>query len=299
MSFASIIRRLDAYEKLLRLDKPVGIYLLLWPTLWGVVLAQRWMPFNGLIIWVFVLGTVLMRSAGCAINDYADRKFDGHVARTQNRPLVSGVIKPWEALVLAASLALVSFLMILRFNALTVYLSIPAVLLAGSYPFTKRFLAIPQAYLGMAFSFGIPMAFAAVWGRVPAVAWALVACNLFWTIAYDTIYAMVDREDDLKIGIKTSAITFGRFDVVAIALCYGLSLGGLVAIGFWQKFGLSYFVACVLAASIAVYLLNQIKSRDPARCFRAFLDNHWIGLVILLGLIVDHYLTPIRTWFNH
>lgn len=294
MSIKTILLRLDAYEKLLRLDKPVGIYLLLWPTLWALVLAHRHITFNAWVIWIFVLGTVLMRSAGCAVNDFADRKFDGHVARTKNRPLVAGLIQPWEALLIAAVLALVAFLMVLKLNRLTLWLSVPAVVLAASYPFTKRFLAIPQAYLGLAFSFGIPMAYAAVWGHVPPLAWILLVCNLFWTIAYDTLYAMVDREDDLKIGIKTSAITFGRWDVLAVAFCYGVSLSGLLWIGLSQHYGPAYFVGWLAALIMAVYFVNQSRSRDPARCFRAFLDNHWLGLVLLLGMLADHYLSPVR-----
>lgn len=293
MSFrTTLIQRLDAYEKLLRLNKPVGIYLLLWPTLWGLVLAYRPYPYsiNWLVPWIFVLGTVLMRSAGCAINDYADRAYDGHVARTRERPLVSGLIRPWEALALATFLALVAFVLVWQLNALTIWMSVPAVLLAGSYPFTKRFLALPQAYLGLAFSFGIPMAFAAVQGSVPPLAWALFACNVLWTVAYDTAYAMVDREDDLKIGIRTSAITFGRFDVAAVAVCHVLSLGGLLAIGLWQGYGPAYYGGWAMAVILSFFVVRQVATRDPRRCFQAFLDNHWIGLVLLLGMIADVYL---------
>lgn len=288
----SLSLRLDAYEKLMRLDKPVGIFLLLWPTLWGVVLAYHGytMPVGPWMLWVFTLGTILMRSAGCVINDYADRDIDGHVARTRDRPLVTGRIAPREALVLAALLTTAAFALVSRLNTLTMLLSIPAVLLAASYPYTKRFLALPQAWLGLAFSFGIPMAFAAVQEQVPALAWGLFACNVLWTIAYDTIYAMVDREDDLKLGIKTSAITFGRFDVAAVAVCYALSLGGLLVIAIWQQFGPAFYGAWVVAVTLAIFLLRQIRSRDPRLCFRAFLDNHWLGLVLLLGMVADRFL---------
>lgn len=288
----SLIKRLNAYEKLLRLDKPVGILLLLWPTLWGVVLAYHGYPdaINPWILWIFVLGTILMRSAGCAFNDYADRNFDGHVARTRNRPLVAGDVSPREALILAAVLALAAFALVSRLNVLTILLSLPALALAISYPFTKRFLALPQAWLGCAFGFGIPMAFAAVQGSVPPLAWALFACNVAWTIAYDTAYAMVDREDDLKLGLKTSAITFGRFDVVAVAICHALSLAGLLAIGLWQGMGSAFYVGWMVASILAIFLIRQISSRDPRLCFRAFLDNHWIGLALLLGMVADRYI---------
>lgn len=290
MSRKNLIARLDAYEKLIRLDKPIGTYLLLWPTLWGVIAAHRGLDWNIWVVWIFILGTILMRSAGCAVNDYADRDFDGKVERTRNRPLASGAIRPWEALAVAGALALCSLLLIVRLNSLTLYLSLPAVFLAASYPFTKRFLALPQAYLGLAFSFGIPMAFAAVLGRVPALAWALFACNVFWTVAYDTIYAMVDKEDDLKIGIKTSAITFGRYDVAAVGVCYVIALGGLLAVGLWQRFDWPYYLGWLLATSIAGALWLKIRGRDRAVCFRAFLDNHWIGLAVLAGLLADRYL---------
>ncbi len=199
--------RLTLYEKLTRLDKPIGILLLLWPTLWGMWLASAGQP-NWIILWIFVLGVVLMRSAGCAINDYADRDFDSKVARTKNRPLATGLISKKEAIIVAASLSLCAFLLILRLNRLTIYLSLAALFLALTYPYTKRFFAIPQAYLGVAFGFGIPMSFAALTNTVPSIAWVMLLANVFWAIAYDTEYAMVDREDDRKIGIKSSALFF-------------------------------------------------------------------------------------------
>src|SRR4051812_37299409 len=219
-----VLSRIDAYEKLVRLDKPIGALLLLWPTLWALWVANTQVP-GLLVLWVFVLGTLLMRSAGCAMNDYADRKFDPHVERTRDRPLAAGRIEPWEALVVAAVLALCAFLLVRQLNALTVKLSFAALAIAAIYPFTKRFFSMPQAFLGIAFSAGIPMAYAAVRGTVPPEAWWLVRANFFWVVAYDTEYAMVDREDDLRIGIRTSAILFGRFDVAAVMACYVAFLG--------------------------------------------------------------------------
>ncbi len=216
--------RLGHYERLLRLDRPIGILLLLWPTLWGLWIAGGGRP-DPMTVLVFVLGTVLMRSAGCAVNDFADRRFDPHVARTRDRPLAAGKIAAGEALAVGAALALIAFLLILPYGLLVVALSLVAVLLAGTYPFTKRFFPVPQAYLGVAFGFGIPMAFAALTGAVPALAWVLLIANMFWSIAYDTEYAMVDREDDLKIGIKTAAITFGRFDVAAVMASHAIFVG--------------------------------------------------------------------------
>lgn len=229
--------RLRLYALLVRAHKPIGILLLLWPTLIALWLASGGVP-DWRILVIYVLGTVLMRSAGCAINDYADRDFDRHVKRTEQRPLTSGKIKSWEALMVAGVLALVSFLLILPLNALTLQLSVAAVIIAGSYPYFKRFFAIPQAYLGIAFGFGIPMGFASVTGSVPLAAWVLLVANIFWAVAYDTEYAMVDRDDDLKIGIKTSAITFGRYDVAAIMLCYVVALALIWVVGLQYGLGL-------------------------------------------------------------
>jgi len=230
-----------------------------------------------------------MRSAGCVVNDYADRDFDPHVARTRNRPLAARKVSTREALLLAAGLALLAFLLILPLqNVLLIQLSFAAAFLAASYPFTKRFFAIPQAYLGIAFGFGIPMAFAAQLGEVPAVAWVLLAANMFWAIAYDTEYAMVDRADDLTIGIKTSAITFGRFDVAAVMACYGISLillayaGGLIGLGKYFLLGLA------AAAGIALYHYTLIRDREPAKCFRAFLHNNWFGAAVFAGIVLDY-----------
>ena len=283
----TLIERFDQYEKLMRLDKPIGILLLLWPTLWGVWFASAGRP-TWMLVWIFVLGTVLMRSAGCVVNDYADRKIDPHVARTKDRPLAAGKVSGKEALLLAAGLSLLAFLLILPLNILVMELSVPAVLLAVSYPYTKRFFAIPQAYLGVAFGFGIPMAYAAVQGAVPMQAWLLLLANMFWAIAYDTEYAMVDRVDDLKIGIKTSAITFGRFDVLAVMVCYALALGLLFVAGWQDQRGLAYYSGLVVAAGIAFYHYGLIRRRDPAQCFRAFLHNHWLGTAVFAGLVLDY-----------
>ncbi|TVO57637.1 4-hydroxybenzoate octaprenyltransferase [Denitromonas halophila] len=283
--------RLRIYERLMRLDKPIGILLLMWPTLWGVWFAGMGHP-SAFIVWIFVLGTVLMRSAGCVINDYADRNFDGHVERTRHRPLATGEVRPAEALALAAVLAVLAFLLILPLHPLVRWLSIPAVFLAGSYPFTKRFLSIPQAYLGVAFGFGIPMAFAAIQFTVPVEAWVLLIANVFWAIAYDTEYAMVDRPDDLKIGIKTSAITFGRFDVAAVMVCYALFLALMAWVGMALGRGVFYMLGLLVAAAIMVYHFALIRGRERDRCFRAFLHNNWVGLAVFVGLVLDYWIKP-------
>lgn len=283
----SIKSKLDAYERLTRLDKPIGILLLLWPTLWALWIAG-WGHPSLWTSWVFILGTILMRSAGCAINDWADRDFDGEVERTQARPLVTGQVSPREALLLTAGLALCAFGLVLTLNPLTILLSIPALFLAVSYPFTKRFLAIPQAYLGIAFGFGIPMAFAATLHQVPVIAWVMLLANVFWAVAYDTEYAMVDRNDDLRIGIKTSAITFGRFDVLAVMLCYACFLGLMAWVGYTVGRGLCYYAGLVIAAAMAIYHWTLIRQRERAGCFKAFMHNNWLGAVIFLGLMLDY-----------
>jgi len=284
----TLSERLSHYEKLMRLDKPIGILLLLWPTLWGQWLASNGRP-DWLILWIFVMGVVLMRSAGCVINDYADRDFDPHVARTRERPLAAGKVSSKEALLLAAGLSLLAFLLILPLNKLVLGLSVVALFLAASYPFTKRFFAIPQAYLGIAFGFGIPMSYAALQGTVPAEAWVLLAANTFWAVAYDTQYAMVDREDDLKIGIKTSAITFGRFDLAAIALCYAATLGLLAWVGLQREMGVAFYAGLLVAAAIALYHMVLIRQREPRQCFRAFLHNTWLGAAVFGGIAL-HFL---------
>jgi 4-hydroxybenzoate polyprenyltransferase len=280
------MNRLKLYIQLTRLDKPIGIVLLLWPTLGALWLASNGLPDWHLIV-IFTLGTILMRSAGCAINDFADRDIDKHVKRTAERPLTSGKLAAWEAVALAAVLAVISFSLIFPLNALTKELSVAAVLIAASYPYFKRFFAIPQAYLGIAFGFGIPMAFAAVQNTVPASAWILLVANILWAIAYDTEYAMVDRDDDLKIGIKTSAITFGRFDVLAVMLCYLIS-GCIVAWVGWQYGLRTWFLGGLLMAlGCALYHYTLIRERDRMRCFAAFRHNNWLGAAVFVGIALN------------
>ncbi len=282
-----IAARFDAYERLIRLDKPIGILLLLWPTLSALWFASSGRPsFTQLI--VFVTGTVLMRSAGCAVNDWADRRFDAHVKRTAQRPLASGEIPPWEALVVAAALAFVAFVLTLATNWTTVLLSLPAAAITIVYPFFKRFFALPQAFLGIAFSFGIPMAFAAAFDRNIPIAWWLLAINLFWVVAYDTEYAMVDRDDDIRLGLRTSAITFGRFDVAAVALCYAVYIAGMAHFGIVWRMGAIYYLGIAVAAACALYHLWLIRTRERGACFRAFLHNHWLGLAVFAGVAIDY-----------
>lgn len=285
----SLSVRLNLYFKLIRLDKPIGILLLLWPTL-----TALWIAADGKPSWqhllIFCVGTTLMRSAGCAINDYADRDFDKHVKRTAERPLTSGKIQSWEALMVAGVLALVSFLLILPLNTLTKQLSVLALIVAGSYPYFKRFFAIPQAYLGIAFGFGIPMAFAAVNGAIPAQAWWLLIANVFWAIAYDTEYAMVDRDDDLKIGIKTSAITFGQWDVRAIMSSYAITLALILWSGWELGLRWPFVTGILVAAAIAIYHYQLIKTRDRDLCFAAFRHNNWLGAAIFAGVVFDYAL---------
>jgi 4-hydroxybenzoate polyprenyltransferase len=283
MTRAELLDRLDAYEKLMRLDKPIGTLLLLWPTLWALWLAAGGVP-QGKILLIFVVGTLLMRSAGCAINDYADRDFDPHVARTRDRPLAAGRVEPVEALLLAAVLALIAFALVLMLNRLTVLLSVVAAFLAASYPFTKRFFALPQAYLGIAFGFGIPMAYAAQLGQVPAVAWVLLGANILWAIAYDTEYAMVDRDDDRKIGIRTAAILFGRFDVLAVMGFHAAFLAVLAGIGRYLDLDWPYYAGLAAAGVLIGYQYRLIRTREPARCFRAFLNNNWAGAAVFAGI---------------
>lgn len=280
-----MLEKLKLYAQLTRLDKPIGILLLLWPTLWGLWMAARGIPPLKVLV-VFILGTVLMRSAGCAINDYADRDFDKHVERTVNRPLTSGKISGKEAVVVAVVLALLAGGLALTLNAAAIQLAFIAAFLAGSYPLFKRFFAIPQAYLGIAFGFGIPMAFAAIRGEVPSLAWWLLIGNVFWTIAYDTEYAMVDKPDDLKIGIKTSAITFGDYDVAAVMACYVVFFMIMAGVGVSQALAWPYFAGLVVAAGIAIYHYTLIKNRDRALCFKAFLHNHWLGLTVFVGTVL-------------
>lgn len=280
------MRKLNAYFRLMRLDKPIGILLLLWPTLWALWLASNGWPDNRLLF-IFIVGTVLMRSAGCVMNDVADRHFDWHVARTDKRPLVAGEVSVKEALLLATLLSLVAFGLVLTLNALTIALSFAALFLAASYPFTKRFFALPQAYLGIAFGFGIPMAFAAVQGWVPQQAWLMLVANIAWSLAYDTEYAMVDRPDDLKIGIRSSAITFGKYDVAFVMFFYALMLALMAYVGALMQLTWIYYVGLVLAGLLILYHFILIKNREPARCFKAFLHNNWVGAAIFAGIFIN------------
>ncbi len=288
MDTKKFITKLNAYERLMRLDKPIGILLLLWPTLWALWIAGEGRP-EPIFIAIFTMGTILMRSAGCVMNDIADRKYDAHVARTQARPLATGEVAVKEAVILAAVLSLIAFGLVLFLNRLTIELSFCALFLAASYPLTKRFLAIPQAYLGIAFGFGIPMAFAALTGEVPAVAWLMLLANIFWAVAYDTEYAMVDREDDLKIGIRSSAIFFGQRDVAIIMMCYAATLVLMAAIGYIVKLHWPYYIGIAIAAIIALYHYSLIKHRDRAACFKAFLHNNWFGAAIFVGFLLGMY----------
>jgi 4-hydroxybenzoate polyprenyltransferase len=282
----TLTERLSLYLQLTRLNRPIGILLLLWPTLWGVWIAGAGHPAWH-IVSIFVLGTVLMRSAGCAINDVADRDFDRHVKRTRERPVTSGRISPREAVWVAVCLSLLAFFLILPLNSLTLLLSFPAVFLATSYPYTKRFLAIPQAYLGFAFGFGIPMTFAAQLGDVPPVAWLLLVANVFWAIAYDTEYAMVDRDDDIHLGIHSSALLFGEYDVLAVMVCYAVTLVLLAIAGLMIDAGVLYFVGLMLAEGIALYHYHLIKHRQREQCFKAFLHNNWFGAMVFGGIVLD------------
>ena len=283
----NLTERLRLYIQLTRLHRPIGILLLLWPTLWAVWIASKGHP-SWLVLVIFTLGTVLMRSAGCAINDYADRHLDKHVKRTQDRPLTSGKVTERETLWLATGLALVSLLLILPLNKLTLLLSVPAVFLAASYPFTKRFFALPQAYLGIAFGFGIPMAFAATLGHVPPVAWVLLLANVFWAVAYDTEYAMVDRDDDIHLGIHSSALLFGQYDVIAVMVCYAVTLMLLALAGLMASLGQLYFLGLIAAAGIALYHYALIKDKNREKCFAAFLHNNWFGAAVFAGVAGDY-----------
>jgi len=285
-SSGPIVERLLLYARLVRLDRPIGILLLLWPTLWALWIAGDGRP-RWTVVAIFVIGTVLMRSAGCAINDWADRDFDPHVKRTRDRPLAAGRISGREALLVAAALSFVSFALILPLDPLVIELSFVALFLAASYPFTKRFFALPQAYLGVAFGFGIPMAFAALQGHVPPIGWMLLAANILWTLAYDTEYAMVDRDDDVRLGIRTAAILFGRLDVAAVMAFHAGFIALMAWVGFAADLGAAYFAGLVIAAILCGWQFRMIRARDRQGCFRAFLHNNWVGAAVFAGLLVD------------
>jgi 4-hydroxybenzoate polyprenyltransferase len=282
----TLVERLNAYERLLRLDKPIGILLLLWPALWGLWLAARGLPDLG-ILFVFLGGTVLVRSAGCAVNDFADRDFDAHVKRTRDRPLAARVIAPWEALGIAALLFLAAFVLVLQLNRLTVVLAFGALALTVVYPFLKRVFPFPQAWLGIAFGFSIPMAYAAHHGTIAPAAWILMIANMFWSIAYDTEYAMVDRNDDMRLGLKSSAILLGQYDVAGVLASHAIFLGVMAIIGVWQSMGLFYYVGVAIAAAFVAHQYRLIRAREREACFQAFLNNNWIGCAIFIGIAAD------------
>jgi len=288
----ALSRRFSLYARLVRLDKPIGTLLLIWPTLWALWAAGEGAPPWRVVV-IFVLGTVLMRSAGCAINDYFDRDVDRYVERTRQRVLTTGQIQPREALAVAAALALLAFLLVLRLNALTIKLAFLALLLAATYPLMKRCFAVPQAYLGVAFGFGIPMGFAALQNALPTAAWVMLAANIAWTIAYDTEYAMVDRDDDLRLGLRTSAITFGRWDVATVGVCYAVSLALLTVCGHLLDYGWPYWAGLLAAAGISARHLVWIRRRERTACFRAFLDNTWFGFAVFAGVFVQTTVLPV------
>lgn len=284
----SLKDRLQQYSKLTRLDRPIGIFLLLWPTLWGLWIAAEGFP-RGDVLFVFCMGVILMRSAGCVLNDIADRRFDPLVTRTQSRPLASGKVSPLEALIVASTLIFIAFLLVLTMNMLTIQLAFVAVLLAGIYPFMKRYTYLPQFFLGLAFGWSIPMAFAAQTNTIPQIAWLLLVANVLWSVVYDTMYAMVDREDDLKIGVKSTAILFDDADRVIIGIIQALVLITLIMIGNQAKLGVFYFSGLGVASCFFIYQLHLIWNREPKRCLQAFSNNNWFGMIVFTGLFV-HYL---------
>ena len=280
-------QKLTAIKQITRMDKPIGIYLLLWPTYWALWIAcDDWPPLSLVII--FSLGVFLMRSAGCVINDYADRKIDGSVKRTQQRPLVTGALSSSEALQLFAALVLFAFGLVLLLTPYTITLSVVALLLAASYPFMKRYTHFPQVVLGAAFSWGMIMAFAQVQAQIPPVAWLLFAANLLWTVAYDTMYAMVDRDDDIKIGVKSTAIVFAQYDKRMVLFLQLLTLSLLLAVGDILAFGWPYHLALIIAAGFFCYQQMLIVNRERDNCFKAFLNNHYVGLIIFIGIMVEY-----------
>jgi 4-hydroxybenzoate polyprenyltransferase len=286
---STLAARLDAYYRLVRLDRPIGTLLLLWPALWGLWFAAWGVP-QAHILAIFVLGVLLTRSAGCAVNDFADRDFDPHVERTKSRPLAAREIRPREAVLVAATLFAMAFVLVLQLNALTIQLSFAALAIAVIYPFLKRVFPFPQAWLGLAFGFSIPMAFAAETGAVPDTAWVLLLANVFYAIAYDTEYAMVDRDDDVRIGVKSSAIFLGRHDVAGVMTSHALFLALMVYVGVTEGMRGWYYAGLATAAVLVVYQYRLIRGRDRAACFKAFLNNNWVGFAIFAGTVLDLYL---------
>ncbi|MCH9694904.1 MAG: 4-hydroxybenzoate octaprenyltransferase [Gammaproteobacteria bacterium] len=288
----AVVSQLRNYGKLMRADKPVGIYLLLWPTLWALWLAGEGTPDQGLFI-VFVLGVIVMRSAGCVLNDFADRKIDPYVERTRNRPIASGAVTPFEAIVLFVALGLVAVGLASMLNRPAQILAIVAAVLTVAYPFIKRFVSIPQFVLGAAFGWAIPMAFAAQTGETPELAWLTFGTAMIWAVIYDTFYAMVDREDDLKVGVKSTAILFGDVDLFVIAGLQGVMLVALLLIGFRAELSAWYYASVAIAAMLMAYHLWLARDRQPAGCFAAFLHNHLIGMVVFIGIVLHYTFNPV------
>jgi len=281
------VKRLRDYISLMRLDKPIGIFLLLWPALWALLVAGEGHPDTRVLV-IIVLGVILMRSAGCVINDYADRDIDRHVSRTQNRPLTAGRVTVREALILFIVLVLGALLLVLQLNRLTILLSVVGAFLAVTYPFMKRFTYLPQVYLGAAFGWAVPMAFAAQLDSVPPIAWLMFVATVLWATAYDTMYAMVDRMDDIALGVKSTAILFGESDRQIIGLIQLMLLVCLVMIGYQAELGWIYYLGVGAAAALAAYQQYLIRFREREACFRAFLNNNWFGAAVFLGMLLDY-----------
>jgi 4-hydroxybenzoate polyprenyltransferase len=289
MSFSDLKHQYSYYLELIRFNRPIGTYLLLWPTLWALWFAAKGMPDLKILL-IFVLGVFVMRSAGCAINDFADRKIDAYVKRTKDRPLATGKITPKEALMVFVVLALIAFVLVLQLNLTTILLSFVAVLLAASYPFMKRYHSLPQVHLGAAFAWAVPMAFSAITGEAPPlIAWLVYLATMLWTTAYDTMYGMVDREDDLKLGMKSTAILFADKDKLIIGMLQLLTIILLLIIGYLTSRGWIYYLGIASAAGFFIYQQQLIKDREPQACFKAFLNNHWLGMVVFIGLAFDYF----------
>ena len=289
-NYQRAMERLEQYAYLMRMDRPIGIYLLLWPTLWALWIAAKGWP-DLLVLFVFVSGVFLMRSAGCAINDFADRKIDPHVERTRDRPLAAGRVTATETLLVFASLSITAFLLVLLMNTLTIYMSFVGIALAASYPFAKRFHYMPQIHLGAAFGWAAPMAFTAQANEITPVTWLIFMATVLWATAYDTMYAMADREEDLKIGVKSTAILFGEADKLMVGLLQIMLLLDLYFIGRQSELGLFYNVSLIIAAGFAIYQQYLIKDRKPELCFKAFLNNNWFGMVVFIGVFIDYWVS--------
>jgi len=286
--YQHLLDRIEQYSLLIRLDKPIGIYLLLWPTLWALWIAAEGLP-DLLVLFVFMSGVFLMRSAGCAINDFADRDIDPYVERTRDRPLAAGRVTAKETLVVFASLSITAFALVLLMNSLTIYMSFVGIILAASYPFAKRFHYMPQVHLGAAFGWAAPMAFTAQANEITAVTWLIFMATVLWATAYDTMYAMADRDDDLKIGVKSTAILFGEADKLIVGLLQALLIFDLILIGTSSNLGLYYYLGLSAATGLAIYQQYLIKDRDKQKCIQAFVNNNWFGFCVFMGLFVDYW----------